>query len=111
MSKGGSSRILEPVSSDRAFYFYAGMGRPLGLVANSLKEFGALIKSVDVGSLEFHLGREDFEKWVFMLGDTDLVKSLARIREGKLSGEKLRSELVRVVQTRVRQLQKVSEKR
>lgn len=110
-SKGGSSRILEPVSSDRAFYFYAEIGRPLGLVANSLKEFGALLKTVEAGSLEFHLWREDFEKWVLMLGDGELVKSIAKLREKKLAGEKLRTELVRIVQTRVRQLQRVPQKK
>jgi hypothetical protein len=104
-TKGGSSRILEPVSSERAFYFYAGVGRPLGDIASSLKEFGTVIKTVDVESLEFHLARGDFEKWVYMLGDSDLAKSLVILRESKLSGEKLRAELVRVIQTRVRQIQ------
>ena len=41
-----------------------------------------------------------------MLGDPELVKSLVKLRGSGLSGEKLRAELVRVVQTRVRQLQR-----
>jgi alpha-amylase len=100
------ARALEPVPPDRAFYFYSDIGRPLGVVASSLKEFGALVKTVDASSLEFHLGREDFERWILMLGDGDLVKSLGKVRESKLAGEKLRAELVRVIQTRVKQLQR-----
>jgi len=59
-----------------------------------------------VKSVEFHSGRGDFEKWVYMLGDVELSKSLLKLRNLGLRGEKLRSELVRVVQTRVRQLQR-----
>jgi hypothetical protein len=102
-----TSRILEPVSAERAFYFYADIGRPLGVIASGLKEFGSQLKTVEVASLEFHLKRGDFEKWVQMLGDADLASNLAKLREGGLAGEKLRAELVRVVQTRVRQLQRV----
>ena len=104
-------RALEHVSSDRAFYFYADIGKPLGVIASSLKEFGAVLKTVEHPSLDFHLKRGDFEKWVTMLGDGELVKSLARLREGSMGGEKLRTELVRVVQTRVRQLQRPSSKK
>jgi len=102
-----TSRILEPVSAERAFYFYADIGRPLGVIASGLKEFGSQLKTIEVASLEFHLKRGDFEKWVQMLGDADLANSLAKLREGGLSGEKLRTELVRIVQTRVRQLQRI----
>ena len=99
-------RALEPVPPERAFYFYTGVGRPLGVVANSLKEFGALIKSVEVSSLEFHLDRGDFERWVMMLGDGGLAKSLGRVRERRLAGEKLRAELVRVVRVRIERLRR-----
>jgi len=102
-----TSRILEPVSAERAFYFYVDVGRPLGVIASGMKEFGSQLKTVEVASLEFHLKRGDFEKWVQMLGDADLASNLAKLREGGLAGEKLRAELVRVVQTRVRQLQRV----
>jgi len=102
-----TSRILEPVSAERAFYFYADIGRPLGVIASGLKEFGSQLKTIEVASLEFHLKRGDFEKWVQMLGDADLANSLAKLREGGLSKEKLRTELVRIVQTRVRQLQRI----
>jgi Family of unknown function (DUF5752) len=111
VSSKAAPRALESVPPDRAFYFYSEVGRPLGVVANSLKEFGALIKTVEVSSLEFHLAREDFERWVLMLGDGDLVKSIGKLRENRLAGDKLRAELVRAVQTRVRQLQRARTKK
>ena len=106
VAKGLAERILSPVSQERSFYYYLDVGRPLDYVAHSLKEFGEILKTVDVKSLEFHLKRDDFEKWVYMLGDVELSKSLVKLRNSGLTGEKLRSELVRLVQTRVRQLQR-----
>jgi hypothetical protein len=106
VAKGLAERILSPVSQERSFYFYLDVGRPLDAVARSLKEFGDSLKKVDVKSLEFHLGRGDFEKWVYMLGDIELSKSLVKLRGSGFAGEKVRSELVRLVQTRIRQLQR-----
>jgi len=106
VAKGLAERILSPVSQERSFYFYLEEGRPLDVVARSMKEFGESLKKVDPKSLEFHLGRGDFEKWVYMLGDAELSKSLVKLRSSGFAGEKLRSELVRLVQTRIRQLQR-----
>ena len=104
--KGLAEKILAPVPSGKAFYFYLGVGKPLNVSAFSLGEFGIKLKAVDVSSLEFHVKRGDFEKWVYMLGDGELARNLIKIRDTNLSDEKLRAELMRVVQTRVRQLQK-----
>ncbi|HXW95073.1 MAG TPA: DUF5752 family protein [Nitrososphaerales archaeon] len=108
VAKGLAERITSPVSQERSFYFYLEVGMPLDPVARSLKEFGEILKTVDMRSLEFHSGRGDFEKWVYMLGDVELSKSLVKIRNSGFKGEKLRSELVRAVQTRVRQLQRAT---
>ena len=106
VAKGLAERILSPVSHERAFFFYEQVGRPLDAVAHSLKEFGEKLKTVDVGSIQFHLERGDFEKWVYMLGDAELAKSLVKLKKTALAGEKLRTEIVRVVQTRLKQLQR-----
>lgn len=106
VGKGSAEKILAPVPAGKAFHFYLDVGRPLEVSASSLGEFGAKVKTVDVNSLEFHVKRGDFEKWVYMLGDGELAESLIRLRETRISGEKLRAELTRVVQTRVRQLQR-----
>jgi hypothetical protein len=106
VTKGPAERILAPVNPERAFYFYVDIGMPIDVVANSLKDFGEKLKTVETKSLEFHLGRGDFERWVYMLGDSELAKSMVKLRETGFAGPKLRSELVRNVQTRVRQLQR-----
>jgi hypothetical protein len=106
VARGLAQRILAPVSPERAFYFYADIGRPIDATARSLKEFGEKLQTVGAESLEFHVTRGDFERWAMMLGDPELVKALVRARGLGLSGERLRAELVRGVQTRVRQLQR-----
>jgi hypothetical protein len=110
VAKGVAEVILARVSADKAFYFYSEIGRPLGTFASSLEEFGEKLKKVETKSLEFHTRRGDFEKWVYMLGDGELAKSLIKVRDANFSGEKLRTELVRTVQTRVRQLKKPAPK-
>jgi Family of unknown function (DUF5752) len=109
--KGAAERILAKVSHERGFHFYIGLGVPTDVFALSLQEFGAKLKTVDVKSLEFHTRRGDFEKWAYMLGDGELAKSLMKLREDNTAGERLREELVRIVQTRVRLLQKSAAKK
>ena len=49
---------------ENAFYFFTSIGNYTGENAASLEEFVRKIKEVDAKSLEFHLYRGDFEKWV-----------------------------------------------
>lgn len=108
VAKGLTGKILASVQSDKAFHFYLDIGMPMDESATSLREFGAKLKTVDIKSLEFHVKRGDFEKWVYFLGDGELAKSLISVRDRDLSGEKLRVNLVSVVQTRVRQLERAA---
>ena len=57
-------KAITPVPKDSAFHFYTGIGQPTGFSAESLKDFYEMVKSIAVESLEFHLYREDFEKWI-----------------------------------------------
>jgi hypothetical protein len=104
--KGAAERILSSVPPEKGFHFYLDLGKPADMVALSLADFGSKLKSVDVKSLEFHTHRGDFENWVYMLGDGELAKSLMKLRGTNPSGERLRGELVRIVQTRVKILQR-----
>ena len=110
VAKGMAERILAPVSRERSFYFYIDVGIPTDAAATSLKDFGEKVKTVDIRSIEFHLGRGDFEKWIYMLGDPELAKALVRLKGSGVSGEKLRAELLRQIRTRVRQLQRSATK-
>ncbi|MEM2466329.1 MAG: DUF5752 family protein [Candidatus Bathyarchaeia archaeon] len=104
---GKAKRILECVPADKAFYFYADIGKPLGVYATSLGDFCEKIQKVDVGSIKFHLNRGDFEAWFAGLGDIELAKKTALIRERKMSGEELRSKLYQIVKSRCEELAKI----
>jgi len=58
------TRILRKLSRENAFYFFTSIGNYTGENATSLEEFVNKVREVNLKSLEFHLYRGDFEKWV-----------------------------------------------
>jgi hypothetical protein len=101
--------ILSPVSSEKAFRFYRGMDKYLGIYATSLSDFCEKIRAIDLSSIRFHLFREDFESWIREeLGDSELANSIGSIRSMDLSGEPLRQRLQETVESRYRQLEGLS---
>ena len=100
-----ASRILRNLSREEAFYFFASIGNYIGESASSLREFLEKIGSVNTKSLEFHLQREDFEKWVNQtLGDPKLAARIKDLRSQNITGENLRSQLCLVVARRSKEL-------
>ncbi len=106
--KNAASNILRSVPPQNAFYFYRAIGAPTGAAARNLTDFLGIINTIDITSLQFHLGRGDFENWVKMLGDNTLAKQLAGLKEKRLRGEDLRTELTDTVKARLDALQKSS---
>jgi hypothetical protein len=104
--KNVASNILRSVPPQNAFYFYRAIGAPTGAAARNLPDFLGIINTIDLASLQFHLGRGDFENWVKMLGDNTLAKQLADLKEKKLRGEDLRLQVVDIVKARLDSLQK-----
>jgi len=101
-----ASNVLRSVPPQNAFYFYRAIGAPTGAAARNLPDFLGIVSTIDLTSLQFHLGRGDFENWVKMLGDNALAKQLADLKEKKLRGEDLRLQLVGTVKARLDSLQK-----
>ena len=97
--------ILRNVPPQNAFYFYRAIGAPTGAAARNLTDFLGIISTIDITSLQFHLGRGDFENWIKMLGDNALAKQLGSLKEKRLRGEDLRTELVDTVKARLNTLQ------
>jgi len=96
---------LRRLPRDKAFYFFTSIGNYTGKSAASLAEFLTKIKEVDVKSLEFHLYRGDFEKWVTeVLEDVGLAKEIRGLRALNLMGEPLRKRLSEVVAAHYRRL-------
>ena len=96
---------LRKLSQKEAFYFFTSIGNPTSIIATSLGDFLKDIKDVDAKSLEFHLEREDFEKWVSdILKDTKLAREIRYLRNQKLTGEALRNSLYSIVSKRYKEL-------
>jgi len=105
--KNVASNILRSVPPQNAFYFYRAIGAPTGAAARNLPDFLGILNTIDLTSLQFHLGRGDFENWLKMLGDDTLAKQVATLKERKLRGEDLRVQLVDIVQVRLASLKKI----
>lgn len=71
----------------------------------NLREFEKDLKRVEIGSIEFHMGRGDFENWILTtLGDATLAKEVHSCKTK--SGEDLRDTLIRIVSNRLARLEK-----
>lgn len=99
-SEGADKSILASFGPDKTFYFYNGIDQYSGLRADSLFDFSEKIKEISIQSLEFHLFRRDFERWIESIGDVALAKKLEVIREGGGSGEELRRLVYETVEKR-----------
>jgi len=100
-----TQKILRKVLREKAFYFFSSIGNYIGESAASLEEFVGKIKEVNPKSLEFHLYRGDFEKWVDeVLGDVRLAEKIRELRNQKLIGENLQDQLYQTVLKRYNEL-------
>ena len=89
------------VSAELGFNFYVDVDKPLGFSAMSLDEFYRTIKQVCSDSLEFHLYRGDFEKWLReVCKDEDLAKAFRTLEVEELKGEDLRKALLQAIDTK-----------
>jgi hypothetical protein len=105
MNTENASKILRTVPREKAFYFFTSIGNYTGESAASLKEFMEKINEVNVKSLEFHLCRRDFEKWINeVLEDKRLAEEIAKLQKTNLTGDSLRHQLYHTVWKRYQQL-------
>ncbi len=106
VTKPNSQKILRALPFEKGFHFTKSDGTYTGLTAVSLSEFEAKLQTIDVGSIEFHFRRQDFQKWInSTLGDEELSTRISQIKPS-LNGEMLRSELLKVVSKRLVELKK-----
>ncbi len=71
----------------------------------NLSEFEKDLKRVEIGSIEFHMGRGDFENWILTtLGDATLAQEVHTCKSK--TGEDLRDTLIRIVSNRLTRLEK-----
>ena len=96
--------LLAHTPHEKAFHFYAGIGKPLNLYAHDLPEFCDKLGKVGTESVEFHVARGDFEAWFQAFGDPELARKTALLKEQKPSGEDLRAKLTKIVEYRCNEL-------
>ena len=81
--------------------FVVGPDAPAGESAASFEEFLDKIKEIDIKSLEFHLYRGDFEKWIAeTLEDKELAEEIMNLRDITPTRDVLRNQLVIIVSRR-----------
>ena len=104
ISKVDASRILETVSFEKGVHFNTEKGVYIGITVTSLSDFAAKLETIDENSILFHYARGDFQKWIQdTLGDEELANRMCFIQRD-ISGEKLRSQLLKIVQKRIAEL-------
>lgn len=94
-------KVAAPVPGNMRFNFYIAIGQPTGMSAETIREFHDLVLKVDVASLEFHLGRGDFENW-FRLAvvDAGFADELVKMKKADLKGEDLRKAIAKAAEAR-----------
>ena len=99
-----ASKILSNVPSENAFYFCTAEGVYTKVSAISLEDFAAKLDGIDDSSILFHYPRGDFQAWIRdTLKDNVLAGRMCFVQRG-ISGEQLREELSKMVQTRISEL-------
>jgi hypothetical protein len=98
--------ILRTVPYEKGFHFYTAPSNYTGETATSLEAFEKKLQVAPAASVNFHLQRSDFQKWMSdTLGDDELAKRVSLIKL-TLPAEDLRKELLAIVQTRITELRR-----
>jgi hypothetical protein len=108
IKKEKATAILAYAPYDKAFHFYVDIGKPLNLHAHDIRDFANNIGKADLESIQFHMNRGDFEAWFNGLGDQELAKKVALLKQKNLVGEDLRKQLHEVVEQRYTALAKLA---
>jgi hypothetical protein len=102
--KANSSKILAVVGQDLGFHFCFADQNYSMVTATSLSDFVEKLNGIDDRAILFHYPRGDFQAWIRdTVGDRVLADKMCFIQQG-ISGEKLRQELLKMVQTRISEL-------
>jgi hypothetical protein len=108
-TKEQAQAILSYKPHDQSFSFYSDVDKPMGMHAHTLRDFANKIGRIDAKSVEFHVGRGDFQTWFIGIGDVELAKKTNVLKEKKLSSQALQSELHHIVEHRYVELAKLAD--
>ncbi len=99
-----ASNILSNVPEEKAFFFCTAEGIYSKVSAISLQDFAAKLDSINESSILFHYPRGDFQAWIRDTLKDDVLAGRMCFIEREISGEHLRQELLKMVQTRISEL-------
>jgi alpha-amylase len=100
-----NKRVLRRLPVEKGFIFFYDFARPTGLVAYSLSDFHAILKIIDKGSIEFHVNKGDFERWLSqVIGDEETASRIYRLPKKGSDGETLRKKLLKIIDDRIREV-------
>ncbi len=103
-AKENSEKILRTVPFEKGFHFYTGQGRFTGETATDLYAFENKLQVVPAESVNYHLQRGDFQKWLQdTIGDDKLAKKIS-LSKKDLPAEELRKNLVDTVKNHIAEL-------
>jgi len=90
------------VPLEKGFHFYHGTDMPTEFLATNLCELLDCVEKVNTQSLDFHLERGDFQKWLALLGEKRVIRQLDSLSKKELKGEKLRARMTEILKARVK---------
>ncbi len=103
-------RLMRRLPAGMGFTFSYEFARSSGLTVQSLQEFYSALKTIEATSIEYHIERGDFERWLSqVVGDEQLAVKIAAISNSKrkLKGEALRKKVLTITERRLKQLKRV----
>ena len=103
--RGTALLITSSLPVEKSFHFFTDINKPTSTFARSIFDFADKLKKVDSKSLEFHLKRNDFSRWLKdVIRDDWLANQFEKLQQQPLPGEKLRSKLVDLAENRCKEL-------
>jgi alpha-amylase len=106
-----AKRILRRLPAGMGFTFSYEFARSSELTVHSLYEFFSALKTVDLSSIQFHVERGDFERWLrHVVGDDELADQMVKVNQSKrkLKSEALRKRILAITERRIKKLKEVA---
>jgi alpha-amylase len=107
-----AKRLLRRLPAGMGFTFSYDFARSSALTVQSLREFYLALKTIDVSSIQYHIERGDFERWLSqVVGDDELADQISTVNSLKrrLKGEALRRKVLSMTDRRLKQLKKITD--
>lgn len=105
-SHSNCAGILGTLPFEEGFHFCTEGGKYTGITATSLHEFTEKLQTIDQNSIDFHIQRRDFQKWIAdEFCNKELPKQIDQLSAEKVVDEKLRQELLDTVNAYIKKWQ------